>query len=349
MLKIEGTSVNPSLSNQGVGFAAAPTVAVTGPFTTAFGATAGSSTDVTPTFTTALGSSAGAATVAGIKDELTITFTSSSTGVAGDSYTFEVSGATVKVGSAVVPGTVQEHPYASDGGASLAAAVTVANVANTKAAISGVTTAASSGATQTVGVGTITLSDVGTAAVIGSPIFLTASAGVFTAALAPTVTGPTGSTWTVTGQGTATLTLTPGGTAFPTTNNTFTISGLTLDVPAGVGTYTINAKFGGASPGTTQIGSAVTALVVTTQSRVGGIDRYATSAQLFTGQFPAATNIVLASGANFPDALSATYLAKTLTTGVSVDGPERPSAGNVIGTHQQRHHDGLHRRWHGGG
>ena len=316
VLKIEGTSVVPTVSNQGVGFTAAPTVAVTGPFTAPFGAVAGSSTDVTPTFNLALGSSAGAATAAGIKDELTITFTSSSSGVVGDSYTFEVSGATVKVGSAVLPGTVQEHPYVSDGGASLAAAVTVANVANTKA-VEATTTVPSSVSAQTgIGLATLTLSDVGSANIITSPITLTTSATAFTAAVLPTVTGPTGSTWTVTHPTTTTLVLTAAGTAFPTTANTFTITGLQVDVPALTGTYTVTATD---AAGT--IGSAQTALVVTTQGRVGGIDRYATSAQLYTGQFPLATNIVLASGQNFPDALSATYLAKRLNTGVLLTDP----------------------------
>ncbi len=80
------------------------------------------------------------------------------------------------------------------------------------------------------------MSDVGTAKIITPPIFLHTSAGVFTTGDAPVVTGPSGSTWTVTGQGSATLTLTAGGTALPTTNNTYTVSGLTVDVPAGVGT-----------------------------------------------------------------------------------------------------------------
>jgi putative cell wall-binding protein len=329
VLKLEGTGVNPTLSNEGVGFAVAPTITVTGPFTTAFGSTAGTSTDATPTFTSALGSSAGAATTAGIKDEDVITFTSSSSGTTSDSYTFEVAGVTLKVGSAAVPGTVQLHPYVSDGGASLAPALTIANVANTKASVSAVTSATESAATQTVSIGTVTLSDVGGSAIIASPIFLHLSAGLFTAAIAPTVTGPTGSTWTVTGQGTATLTLTAAGTAFPTTANTFTVTGLTADVPTGNAAYTITAKFGGASPGTTPIGTAFAVIAVSAQNRIGGVDRYASSAQLFNSKFAPTTipvyaganSVVLASGANYPDALSATYLAATLGTGVLLTDP----------------------------
>ena len=311
-------------TNGAVGFASAPTVTATGPFIGTFGAggaSADAATAIAPKFTAVTQSSAGACTIAGVKDQLLVTFTSSAAGAAADNFLLVVGGQSLNVGSAVTTGAITETTVPSSGTAP-AAAVTVATVANTKASVSAVTTAASSLAVQTVGVGTLTLADVGAAAVIGNPIFLTATAGtVFTAALAPTVTGPTGSTWTVTGQGTVTLTLTPGGTAFPATNNTFTVTGLTLDVPAGTGTYTILAKFGGASPGTTTIGAAVTVITVTGQSRIGGIDRYATSGQLYNTAFAASTKIVLASGFNFPDALSATYLAKTLTTGVLLTDP----------------------------
>jgi len=311
-------------TNGSVGFAAVPTVTASGPTTAVFGggtASADASSTTLPTFTVATQSSAGACTVAGVKDQLLITLNKSATGVATDNFEIVVGGQTVNVGSAVTVGAVTESTLAD--ATAVATPATVATVANTKASVSGVTSAVASLATQTVGVGTVTLSDVGTAAIIGSPIFLTTSAGVFTTGDAPTVTGPTGSTWTVTGQGSATLTLTPGGTAFPTTNNTFTITGLTVDVPAGNGAYTILAKFGGASPGTTTIGAAFTVIAVSAQSRIGGIDRYASSAQLFNSKFALTTihSVVLASGGNFPDALSATYLAATLGTGVVLTDP----------------------------
>jgi putative cell wall-binding protein len=314
-----------------VGFAAVPTVTASGPTTAVFGggvASADASSTTLPTFTVATQSSAGACTVAGVKDQLLITLNKSATGVATDNFEIVVGGQTVNIGSAVTVGVVTESTLA-DATAVLTPA-TVATVANTKASVSAITSAAATGAVQTVAVGTVTLADVGTAQVITGPnIYLTASAGVFTAAIAPVVTGPTGSTWTVTGQGTAVLTLAAGGTAFPTTANTFTITGLTIDVPAGNGAYTILAKFAGVSPGTTAIGAAFPVIAVSAQNRIGGIDRYASSAQLFNTKFiptlvpvyAGATSVVLASGANFPDALSATYLAATLGTGVVLTDP----------------------------
>jgi len=313
-------------TNGAVGFASAPTVTASGPTAGTFGSGAAStdaSATAKPTFTAALQSSAGACTTAGVKDQLLITLTNSSTGSATDNLEIVVGGQKVNVGSAVTTGAITESTVAN--ATPVAAPVTVATVANTKATISATTAATASTSAQNVSIGTITLSDVGTAAIIASPIYLTASAGTFTTGVTPTVTGPTGSTYTVAGQGTATLTITAGGTAFPTTNNTFTISGLQLTVPAGNGIYTVTAKFGGASPGTTAIGAAVTALVVSAQSRIGGIDRYASSAQLFNSKFSTLalhpSSVVLASGGNFPDALSATYLAATLGTGVVLTDP----------------------------
>jgi putative cell wall-binding protein len=131
-LKIEGVT-NPTITNDAIGFATAPSVVVTGPSNGAFGAGAAGDTvnDRTPTFTSALASSAGAATVLGLKDELVITLTNSSAGTVNDHYTFTVSNVLLNVGSAVVPGTINLHAYTGDGTGSLATAVTIATVTPT--------------------------------------------------------------------------------------------------------------------------------------------------------------------------------------------------------------------------
>ena len=72
---------------------------------------------------------------------------------------------------------------------------------------------------------------------------------------------------------------------------------------------------------TTTFLGAVGAATVVTQARVGGSDRYATATQLYDPQFSASTSVVLASGANYPDALSAGYLAKEFSTGVLTTDP----------------------------
>ncbi len=66
---------------------------------------------------------------------------------------------------------------------------------------------------------------------------------------------------------------------------------------------------------------AVGVATVVTQTRIGGADRYATATSLFDPQFSGATSAVVTSGTNFPDALSAGYLAKQLNTGVLTTDP----------------------------
>ena len=117
-------------TNAGVGFAALPTVTVSGPSNGAFGAGAAGDTvhDSTPTFTVSLEASAGAAAVAGIENEIVLTMTNSSTGTANDHYAFTLSNVSLSVGSAVGAGAILLHAYSGDGTGSLATAVTIANV-----------------------------------------------------------------------------------------------------------------------------------------------------------------------------------------------------------------------------
>ncbi|HEY0870162.1 MAG TPA: hypothetical protein VGD55_07170, partial [Acidothermaceae bacterium] len=56
-VQLAGAGASCGTTNGAIGYSAAPTVAASGPFTAAFGTTAGSSTDTTPTFTDVLQSS----------------------------------------------------------------------------------------------------------------------------------------------------------------------------------------------------------------------------------------------------------------------------------------------------
>ena len=202
----------------------------------------------------------------------------------------------VSLGAAITGGLTAPAP----------AAVVNAIVANAKFVAASIAAAVPS---QTgVALGNMTASDVGSAH-ITSPITFTASAGVFTATSTPAVAGPAGTTWTVTGMGGAVLTATLATGALPTTANTFVLSGAQLNAPAGAGAVTVTARYGA-----TVIGAPATVASVVAQTRVGGSDRFATAAALFSG-----TKAILASGMNFPDALSANFLAnvqgaKTLLT-----------------------------------
>jgi len=306
-----------------VSFSAAPTVTVSGPFVQATGA-AGTATKPSPVSALSATSSSAQCTAAGIKDVVTVTFNSpASTTGATDVFAITLGGIKYTTGSTAV-GNVNLG-LAANGSLSAPAPASVSNatVANTKfVAASVVPVSGSAAVISGVALGTLTASDVNSH-VINSPIkFTLAPAGaVFTAGSTPTLTGPSGTTWTYSALGANTLTATLATGTIPTTSaNTFVLSGAKIDIPAAyVGPVTVTADFGG-----TVIGSAATVASVVNQSRVGGTDRYATAAALFNAKFPAhnATSVVLATGALFPDALSAGFLAAQQSTGILLTQPK---------------------------
>jgi len=322
VLKLEGAGIDPSQTNKGVGFATKPTLTAGTAVTASFGSTAGDTSDVTPTFSTALAASN---TTAGVNDELVITFTNSSAGTATDHFTLTMAPASVNVGSAVGTGAVNLHAYAADAVTSLTGAVAIATVANNKLAVSAPTAATTSASAQTgVALGTVTLSEVTAGSIApedGSATTITLTlankAGTpnaaFTAGVTPTITATGGASVTSTPATTAGATysfvVTSPSTA--TAAQTFTVKGLKVDLPASqFGTTSLAASSN--NPAAHAIGGTVTALSELGINRTGGVDRYATSAQLWTAEFGGSggvDDVVIASGANFPDALSGTYLA----------------------------------------
>lgn len=158
---------------------------------------------------------------------------------------------------------------------------------------------------------------------------LTTPSGVTAATVS---TAPTGSiSYTLTGA-------TPAG-------GVYTLSGGVVSFAATLGAATVTVKVGA---GPTTLGAPQIAFVGA-QNRVGGADRYATAALIFNEQFgtatataagitpaftaPAfATNVVVTSGANFPDALSSAYLASSLHTGILLTDPNAlsPTTQNVL-------------------
>ena len=107
----------------------------------------------------------------------------------------------------------------------------------------------------------------------------------------------------------------------PTTTSagTLTLSGVTITPAALVGGagYVVSASATGA--GVTGTASADVAADVVTKN-TGGIDRYWTAKALYDATFAGNQNsVVLASGANFPDALSSNSLASALGGGVCYD------------------------------
>jgi putative cell wall-binding protein len=316
-VQLAGAGASCGTTNGAVGYSAAPTITASGPFTAPLGTTAGATTDTTPTFTSVLQSSAGACTVAGVKDQLLITITNSSTGTAGNSYTLGLTGTKVNVGSAVGVGAVTEKPVAQ-----VAAGVTVATVANTKASIKEIS--AAPGTSTGNALSPLVLSEVTAGAFLpagaATAVTLTLSGvgtPVFTAGVTPTITVPAGYSVTpaaTTAVATYSFTVTAPATAVAAT---VTVTGLTVNLTsAATGSVKINATTTAIAAGIG--GGPLTAIGVLNQNRTGGTDRYATAAQLFgAGGFAGGFGkvAVIASGANYPDALSANYLAAGLNGG----------------------------------
>lgn len=297
-----------------IGFAAAPTFTLSGP-TDSTGTVAGNTLDTKPTVTVALGSSNAACATAGVKDQVTVTFGLPSTGTAGDLWTFAVSGIKYNVGaSAPIDAVNVTAANGTTAGWGSLGTVTNATVANTKFTAASIvaTTPAATG----VALGALTAADVG-AAHITSPITYTLSGtAVFTAGVTPTMVGPAGSTWTFTGAGTNTLVATAAAAVPTTSANTYVLSGVKIDPTGTAGAIKVTASYGAA----VTIGSAQVVASSVNQTRNGGTDRYATAANLFVaGGFGGTA--VLASGANFPDALSANFLARQLGTGTLLTDP----------------------------
>jgi len=286
-------------------FAAAPTVTVDN------GVTA-------PGATVALASSG-----SGTNNAFTVTFNAAAPENTGTTD-FTISGLKVNLGSTVSPGqTVNVVAKATTpaaatpfwtGAASNTETVAVGTISQLALAASKVVVAAPS--TTSVTLGTITITDVvGGTLQANDVLHLTLNAGTWTTA--PTATGSPALASAPAGIGTATLAFTVGTTA-AAAGNVLTLTGGVVTLPATAGpviatlTDTSAGHAFGINP-TVQVASALT------QARIGGSDRYATGTLLYNPTFgPTATHpattVVLTSGANYPDALSAQYLAKQLST-----------------------------------
>jgi len=296
-----------------VGFAAAPTVAVSDP------APANSAADTTPTFTAALSSSDTCGPV-GIKDIVTITTTlpaSPASPVNADTWRVTLSGITYNIGATTLPGNLN---VATAG--DLATTATTWNAVIQPFSFTNTPLVAALPGATGVSLGTQTFAE-GSAGTIfpagaTTTVNLALPAGVFTAGVTPTITVP--ATYTVVKGATAgtnaySFTVTA---PSPALKATVTVSGLTSDVGATVSTHTLTA---GTPAPVLNMGAVNVVNVVNYGARTGGATRYETAATLFNNEFGPVSSVVLASGVNFPDALSANYLAGRLGTGTLLTDP----------------------------
>jgi hypothetical protein len=247
-----------------------------------------------------------------VNDEFILTFGSAAPIDAATSV-ISLSNPRVDLGTNIPAGhQVQVRVVASNGtpfaGPSASAAVNVGIVRATTVTASPVVVGAPS---TTVTLGTIRLTDLSGGSVSrGDVVHVTLSGGTWVSAPArsgaPAISG-------VTGTGTAALSLTASATS--ALNNVLILSGGSISLPSSLGLVTVTI-----TDGARVLGVATVATTLQ-KARIGGTDRYATASLLFAAQFASTPNVVLTSGANYPDALSATYLASQLSTGVLTTEP----------------------------
>ena len=285
-----------------VELSALPTVVVTDPGTANVGGTM-------PTLSPGvLGSSSAACGTAGITDKLTLTQAAVSSGVPADTYKVDLSGITYNVGSTTPKGDISVATAGSfkTSGSVVNAVIPIASFTST-ALVAALPLASG------VSLGTQTFAEktAGACFATGSTtVVLTLSAGTFTAGVTPTVTVPSGYSMTdpaTTAAGTYTFTVTAPATPVAAT---VTVSGLTITAPAAAQTVTLSALAGAMAMDAKPVVN-----VVNYNARTGGATRYDTAAALFNSEFSGAPEVVLSSGAAFPDALSANYLAGSFGTG----------------------------------
>jgi putative cell wall-binding protein len=177
--------------------------------------------------------------------------------------------------------------------------------------------------TLAVPIGDITATDVSGGTVNSSLVFTLAGNDTFAAP--GKLTGPTGVV--VAGPSetppSSTLTFAIAGTS--PADGTYTLSGATVNVGSSGGVHDLTVTTTPSGINTSSlVGNAVEFAVTAGEIRVAGVDRYATASALFSDVFADPTRphaVVVASGANYPDALSANVLAGELGTGVLLTDP----------------------------
>jgi putative cell wall-binding protein len=212
------------------------------------------------------------------------------------------------------------------GAAAKSAVAWVATVETTTLTASKVVGAPTS--TLAVPIGDITATDVSGGTVHSSLVFTLAGNDTFAAP--GKLTGPTGVV--VAGPSetppSSTLTFAIAGTS--PAGGTYTLSGATVNVGGSGGVHNLTVATTPSGINTSSlVGNAVEFAVTAGEIRVAGVDRYATASALFADVFADPTRphaVVVASGANYPDALSANVLAGELGTGVLLTDPTSLSA-----------------------
>lgn len=338
-----------------VTFSTTPTVTVTA-------AKGDATTDTAPTFTASLTTNPNDSASdlnSAIKDELVLTATNYSTGTATDTYTITLSGIEYNVGASAGTASGGVPVYVNDDPTNTTTAVTSGNNVVENAVVQNyqlteTPTGVPMGSTGTA-LSNFALKETipGTFPAGAQTIYTlkptggTAAAGKFTGSATVTATGftvaaltSTGTCPTTAGSSSASLTANAAGqlqfcVLTPTTTTTgpgsLTISGMTYVPAGGPGTDTVTLS-DNSTTNTTTWATAQAAVTIVANPTIAGYtadDTAAAAANQFAaaknGGTPAASAVLLASDAEYQDALSASYLENVAlpaqhTNGTSVTG-----------------------------
>jgi putative cell wall-binding protein len=229
-------------------------------------------------------------------------------------------GASVSNGAALYLAVVASNgtPF---GAGSASAVAWVATIQTATTAVSKVIGAPVS--TLAAPIGDVTVTDI-TGGTVHSTLVFTLSGGD-TFAAAGKMTGPTGVV--VAGPTetppSSTLTFAVAGTS--PSEGMYTLTGATVNFSTSAGAQNVTVTTTPFGTNTANLVGGATLFAATTSiQRFAGVDRYATASALFTNTFANSTTahaVVVTSGTNFPDALSANLLASELNTGVMLSDP----------------------------
>lgn len=274
-----------------------------------------------PTVTADNGASASISLASGTNsnqnDEFVLTFTKDAAQDT-DKTTFTISGLKVNIGSKFAPGqkvyvtATATTPSTATPFAGPAASQTVQVATIPQLNVTASKVAVTPGNATNVSLGTISIKDVvGGTIKSGDALVLTLDNGAaFTTV--PTAAGT---------PAVGTITIAAGALNFTASaasaaGNTITLTGAKITNAANgnpvTATLTDTTNAFGINP-------SVKVAVAVAESRLGGADRYGTGSLVFQDGGFNATSVVLTSGANFPDALSAQYLASALSSNLGAN------------------------------
>jgi putative cell wall-binding protein len=177
--------------------------------------------------------------------------------------------------------------------------------------------------TLAVPIGDITVTDVSGGTINSSLVFTLAGGDTFAAP--GKMTGPTGVVVAGPTETPPSSTLTFAVAGASPSEGTYTLTGATVNFGTSPGAQNVTVTTTPSGTNTSNlVGGSVLFAATTSIQRVAGVDRYATASALFADTFANPTRahaVVVTSGANFPDALSANLLASELNTGVLLTDP----------------------------